>query len=73
MVLCYLSNIFIALMLLNIQQGRFDYYMRVTYDRLIIQILLASVFLAVVMNTSQFAGEVDSNAHPNNVPRLDLR
>jgi len=72
MVLCYLGSNFIAFMLLDIQVGRFDYYMRVSYDRHIIHILLVSIFLAVAMNTPKFAGELDSNAQGNNVPQLDL-
>jgi hypothetical protein len=60
MVLCYLASNFIAFMLLDIQIGRFDYYMRVSYDRHIIHILLVSIFLAVAMNTAQFAEAVDS-------------
>jgi len=72
MVLCYLGSNFIAFMLLDIQLGRFDYYMSVSYDRHIIQILLVSIFLAVAMNTPKFAAEVDSDVQGNNVPRLDL-
>jgi len=72
MVLCYLGINFVAFMLLDIQVGRFDYYMRVSYDRHIIHILLVSIFLAVAMNTPKFAEEVDSDVQGNNVPRRDL-
>jgi hypothetical protein len=72
MVLCYLGGNFIAFMLLDIQLGRFDYYMKVSYDRHMIHIVLVSIFLAVAMNTAQFAEEVDSNVQRNNVPRRDL-
>ena len=72
MVLCYLGSNFIAFMLLDIQQGRFDYYMNVSYDRHIIHIVLVSIFLAVAMNTAEFAEEVDSNVQVNNIPRRDL-
>jgi hypothetical protein len=72
MVLCYLGSNFVAFMLLDIQVGRFDYYMRVSYDRHIIHILLVSIFLAVAMNTPKFAGELDGNAQGSNVPQPDL-
>ena len=72
MVLCYLGINFVAFMLLDIQEGRFDYYMRVSYDRHIIHILLVSIFLAVAMNTPKFAEEVDSSIQGNDVPRRDL-
>ena len=65
MVLCYLASNFIAFMILDVQLGSFDLYMRVSYDRHIIQILLVSVFLAVAMNTLKFVGEDDSNVQGN--------
>jgi hypothetical protein len=71
MVLCYLGSNFIAFMLLDIQLGSFDLYMRVSYDRHMIHIILVSIFLAVAMNTPEFAGDVDSNVQGNNIPRRD--
>jgi len=65
MVLCYLASNFIAFMILDVQLGSFDLYMRVSYNRHIIQILLVSVFLAVAMNTLKFVGEDDSNVQGN--------
>ena len=61
-VLCYLGANFVAFMLLDLQLGDFDVYMRVSYDRHMIHIVLVSIFLAVAMNTAQFA-EVDGKVH----------
>jgi hypothetical protein len=72
MIMCYLASHLIAFMLLDIQLGRFDYYMNVSYDRHIIQILLVSVFLAVAMNTPRFTEKADSNSERTNIPRVEF-
>lgn len=53
MVIGYLVAIFIILILIDIQTSDFDWYMSVTYDRLIIQVLPVSLLLTILMNSNK--------------------
>lgn len=53
-VLGYLGVIFFTCMLIEIQSGSFNFFMKFTYERMIIHILPVSLLLAIVTNSPKF-------------------
>ena len=53
LIIGYLGAIFLILMLTEVQTGKFDYFMSVTYHRLILQLLPASMLIAIFLNSNK--------------------